>query len=511
MTNRQAFNITSALPLAQQNQLYQTLLERRPLVKELVEVAGHLSLVDYVADYYRSQLSLPLPSRQAEFLHTFSQFARNYFDKDLVAQISRQLTKYYSVSTADHQTPIFSHLAFQANVLTAGAYAQILDPIMRYVVVLGCSSVSLNHRDFPRGWLYHLPVNNELRTERIAIFSSKQRMHPVYDCAPYSIKQLQQAGKQISAKIKSGELTQALGNKLHELITHQYGLSVILNEPTYNAQIVRLNRALWPKLNPQPHNTELIYLDEEGLVANLLLEHHLVHPTALHRLLFDASVRDQLLPQLAAAMNSYLFEHTVGTDLFWAISPRHHHRVSLHLRDNVLVSTTPEEPLQFELTPTVIATALQQKRLMPNLMLCYTVLSLYYQLNCIGGFNQMSYITAMQAVYQASQCDPDFKAATTKAMHYGLMSAFLSYHDQAVAFDGLDQWLYGSLEFNQAWIEALSRVTIKQALTWLAPSLHRYLPVALQSTYDKTTLTKFITTDSIERSIDQPALLVLNH
>lgn len=511
MVGTRTSQIISALPEVQSKRLYEIFLAQRPLVNELIEHSGESTVAEYVAAYYRSKLQSPQSTRQQEFLDTFAHYARNYVDETIVAGAVTQLQKYYSVSTADHHAPLFPSTAFQANVLIAASYEQVADPLLRYIIVLGCSSVSLNHCDFPRGLQYHAVRAHELVTEHLSIFPSKGQMWPVAVTPAFTAAQVKAAIHQVETKMHNGDIVTKLGERLRELLITYYLDPSVLAAPNYVAQLSKLNLALWPTVQPLANTTDLLYLDEEGLVTQLLLQHHMTAPTALHHLLFDHDVRQRLLPQLAAAMGAHLHQQSTGTDLFWAISSHSHHRVPLSIRGNALVSVMPSETIHIELTPLAIAAALRENRILPNLMLCYTVLSLYYQLNCTGGFNQMSYLTAMQTTYGASQVDAAFQAATTTAMHYGLASAFGVWQTEAVTISGMDVWLYGNAEFNTAWQQALNRVTVHQAVQWLAPAICRYLPDDMQVDYDKVALTKFTTTDSIERSFNQPAVLPLSN
>ncbi|EKD76548.1 MAG: hypothetical protein ACD_43C00066G0001 [uncultured bacterium] len=502
--------ISSALTESQQKQLLAILLQTRPVLKQLLAQAGRASLVEYEAAYYRSGLRQPQPGRQAEFLQTFAVYARKYFDQPTVEQVVTQLRKYYVVSTADHHAPLFPSCAFQANALTAAAYRTLNDAQLNSIIILGCSSVSLNHRDFPRGFLYHSIVGDDIVTERIAIFPSKWQMCPVFQCPAYTMAQLNASVKQLQVKISQGTLKAVTGERLIQLLMEYYADPTLLAKQYYSEQVAQLNRKLWRTLWG-PKQPDLLYIDEEGLVSQLILNHHLTQNTVIHALLFDETVRAHLLPQLVQAMAGYLHQQGVGTNLFWALSPTNHHRVPLQIKQQALVSSDATTPIQIPLTPEHIQTALQTKQIFPNLMLCYTVLNLYYQLNCFGGFNQQTYLTAMQEVYGASKYDAAFQPVITPALHYGLYSAFTAHQQQAMALDGMDLWLYGQPKFYPAWDEALHRVTVQQSLQWLAPALYRYLSADEQSLYDKAALTKFILTDSIERSSNQPAILSINY
>jgi hypothetical protein len=486
-------------------------LEQRPLLRELIARHGLESLLEYATQCYQTGLDQPQPDRQREFLQTFASYAAQTLPTKCVALAVTQLQRCYALSTADHHIPVFPAFAFQANALTAAAYAALPAAQLSSIIVLGCSSVSLNHHDWPRGLNYSTITANDLSSDRVSLFPSKWQMRPVYNCPVYTAEQVTAAVHQVEKNIAAKTITPIAGDRLQQLLREDYAAPDVLAAPNYSAQVTLLNVRLWSKLNPwqKTEPTELFYINEEGLVSQLLLEHHLHGNSVIHNLIFSTEGRQQWLPSLAAAMGSYLKQHGTGTDLFWGMTNSNQRRVALHLTKSALVSVDPADDIYIELTPSALAEALVAKQIFPNLMLCYVVLYLYYQLNCFGGFNQMHYLAAMQQVYQQCMGDQLFQQRRTGALHYGLLSAFTSYHDQAVPLSGLDQWLYGSEQSAVTVRTALQTITIEQSLRWMTPAFVRYLPATAQQGYDLATLTRFQLSDSIERTFGQPAIVSL--
>lgn len=491
--------IASALPEEQFRQLESSFFQSRPGLKKLVQTYGDYALVDYMTSYFSERLIQPVPERQTELLKTLQAYAANHWGEDAAQIICEQLKGYYCVSTADHHAPLYPDFAFQANVLTMAAYAQLQQPQLQAILVFSCSSVSLNHRDWPRGLMYHRVHERQIQAQRLSFFPSRLRMDPVYHCAAYRRSDLE-------------ILSEHYPIALEQIVNQCYAAPEVLAAPDYNTQIALSNKLAWQLLTDrfQWYPTQLYYFAEEKVVAQLLLDHHLHTTTPLHQLLFSDVGQQQWWPSFARTFGSYLSQGGAGTDFFWAVLPGKARRIALILDNGYLVSS--DQTVRYALEPSAIAQALREGSMFPNLLLCYIVLVLYYQLNCLGGFNQTHYVPALQAEYNALKVDPLYRPANATQLHYGLYSAFLYHQQNALPLTGLDLWLHGQDDFWSEWSGALQTVSVAQALQWLVPSFYRYLPPAEQARYSETELTKFILTanidqHSVEKSVPQPALV----
>lgn len=386
------------------DQLREAILQRRPLLRKLLEEHGTTTVYDYITAYLTSRVSVPNRSRQTECIDTIQAVVSERLGEAIGASVARQLQRYYFVSTGDHQVCLGPSFAFNSNVLTAAAYPALHDPLLQHVIVLGCASVSLSHRDFPRGIQLHVRKQPDVvELQRFGFFSNKYHSRCLYQFTPYTIKDV--------ARLQQ----QALPKVLLDSIQQPH----ILASRSFPEQITKLNYCLWQKLQYDYPGTfpSFIEIEQEHVVSQLLIQHHLLADTALSRLLFNPNYA-AVLQSLQAAMGQYVKQGGLKSDLFWGITPGKHCRVPLRRVANTLVSDDATVHVLY--TPDGLAAALQAGIIFPNLFLAFLVLSLYYQLNCLGGFNQLHYLAAMQQVYNNSGLDPLPSVANTQQLLYGL-------------------------------------------------------------------------------------------
>jgi len=454
--------------------LRELILDQRPLLRDIVRQYGDQSLLQYTQSFFQERVVAPQPDRQQECISIIRDLAAERLGEGVAQEVAQQLFSSYAVSTADHHTSLFAPLAFQANALLTAAQAPR--------VVLSCACISLNHRDFPRGFQFHAVGPAGCVQQQLSIFPSKSQMYPVYGCTPFNLAHIVHLIEQLKTKLQYGDIPQVTAEQLQTIITQFYVTPDVISASDYASQITKINWAVWRSFMPG----QLVYLEEETVVSRLLLRYHMTNTTPLHRLLFDASYQAIVLPQLSEAMARYLPQGSTGTTLFWGLSTNKHHRLALQLQGNALVSA--DGTISVTLTPSAIAAALENKIIFPNLLLTYTTLALYYQLNCLGGFNQLHYITAMQQIYNQIADDTVLSQANTQQLSYGLLSLQLQYQHQSVAATGLDLLLYGTQKSWPDYVEQLQQVKLSQAMELLWPECYRYLSAAQQAEFSEAEL-----------------------
>lgn len=458
---------------ATNDQIREFIFAKRPLLAQLAASQNEVSLKNYAANILKHELNQPNQTRQAEFIHTFKQLVAQRLGTAIAEAATTQLQKYYFVSTADHHGPVCSSFSLSSNLIAATGMAEIKDPELKYLIVLSCASISLNNEDFPRGLIFH-SNNTNLDLQRLSFLPSNSHSCLVYNFRPYTEAEVTKVKKLLNEKIREHAVTQEYGTKITQLLDTIYAQPEALNAPNYCDQITKTNFHLWknflPNQSDQPPVPDLIYIEQEKVVAALLAQHHIENTeTILHKMLFsnDASIIIQPLQQ---AMDQFSRQGVQGTDLFWGVDPVKHYRLGLHREGNELVSH--DGSFKIALEPKAIQDALKNHTIVPNLLVIFTTLVLYYHLNCSGGFNQMHYLEAMQQAYNNLNQDPIASTANPSIFDYGLRSATLknSAQNQTLA-TGIDMILFGS---NQNWANMLkdfNDITFAQALD---PSLPEY-------------------------------------
>ncbi len=212
----------------------------------------------------------------------------------------------------------------------------------------------------------------------------------------------------------------------------------------------------------------------------LLLRYHLDQDTTLHHILFDPDYDALLQQYFDGLMTTFSLTKKQGSYLFWALPAGAKYRQQLWKQGNKLM--TDDGSYCLELTPTAVRAALQRREIFPTSMLDFFVLSFYYGLKCLGGFNQINYLTAMKNAYIKMQVDRgNYKSievcarAQTKEMNDGYLVAFAQLPGGGlVPATGLDLALFSD---TQTWpvIKTLAQnITLAESLQPAMAEFYRF-------------------------------------
>lgn len=463
--------------------LRDSVLSQRPILNELIQKRGQKSLYEYTKDYISVNLNPPIKQRQDELIGTFRKEIAKLLGDEIAQKAAKQLERYYYVSTADHHGPICHPFFINANLLLAAPYQEINDPDLQYVIVLACASISFRNSSFPRGLLFHNATDQKFEVERVAFFPASMRACPVFNWRAFVQEEIETIKRDMNNKVKSKKMTMAVGTKINGLMDEIYLQPDVLACKTFSEQVTKTNYTLWQKFfgDAKQAPANLICLEQETLVMQLLLDYHLEQDTILHHVLFDASYDPLMQQYFEGVMGAFSIKDHWGSYLFWAIPPGQKYRVQLWKQGNTLV--TDDGSYQLELTPAALRVAMEKREIFPTTLLDFFVLSFYYGLKCVGGFNQINYLTDMKNAYIKMNVDRgNYRSievcarAQTKEMNDGFTLAFVAGSDQKTyAATGLDFFLYGDDTTWPRLVETIKQITVEEAFNPLLPELYRVI------------------------------------
>ncbi|MEK9132733.1 MAG: hypothetical protein AAB606_03450 [Patescibacteria group bacterium] len=461
--------------------LKRAVLAKRPILRQILQKHGRKKLYRYVRDYIGVNLNPPIQRRQDEFITAFKNEVAKRLGHEISENAARQLSKHYFVSTADHHGPICHPFFVNSNLLTAAPYFELQDPDLKYVIVLSCANVSVDNSSFPRGLIFHSYANGQLKLHRLAFFSANTRPPMVYKLPPYTKKELEKIKNDLKLKQDKGEVQKSEVDTVNKIFDDIYSDPEVLNCKSYSDQITKTNFELWRKFFAPNHVAppDLIYLELESLVVSLLIDHHFYKDTILNHILFDPIYEPLINSYFEGIFGSFSRQDQSGTYLFWALPEDGKNRLQLWKKGNFLVSK--DESYKIELKPDIIRHALEEKELIPGLMLDFMTISFYYGLKCLGGFNQVNYLTLMKNGYLKMNTDlGNYRSieicarAQTKELCDGLTIAFLQEpNGEMVLATGLDLILYGTSRTWPQFIEIAKNITFKEALSPLMPEIYK--------------------------------------
>lgn len=462
-------------------ELKEKVLVKRPILHEIIRKRGSKKLYDYAKGYIDINLNPPIQKRQDELLTTLHEEISKLLGKEVADSAVIQLEKHFFVSTSDHHGPLSHPFFLNSNLVTAATYSDHSDQSLKNVIVLSCGNVSLNNSTFPRGLLFNAYHKGKILVHRLSFLPSNSHSALVYNFRPYTFAEVEKVKTALRQKVSSGEIRAADADKIDDLLDEIYSKPEVLNAENYSDQVTKTNYYLWKKFFGKFGNTapNLIYLEQENLVTRLLIKYHLFNHTVINHMLFDNDYEALIKEYFEGIMGTFSTKEGWGTYFFWAIDKHKNYRVSLWKEGNYLVSR--DGKFRFELSPEAIKKALEGKEIFPGMMLVFLILSLYYGLKCLGGCNQVNYLTHMKNAYIKMNVDRgNYRSievcarAQTKELGEDLSIAFLGGpKNELVLATGLDLILYGTENTWPCLVDQAKKITLEEALNPMMPDFYR--------------------------------------
>lgn len=456
-------------------------LAKRPILAEILKRRGEKNLLEYANEYVDVNLGSALPQRQNELLETVYELTDERFGTEVATSVVEQLKKYYFVSTADHLGPLTHPFFVNSNLLTASTLMAHSDPVLKNIIVLGCANIAHNNSSFPRGLLFNQFANNQYTLRRLPFLPTRQEPHIVYSIPAFNAESLSKTYASLSSMRAKNEVGAREYDILNDLIKEVYDKPEILEGKDYCDQAAKTNFVLWKKFF-QASGVELpnlIHLEKELLVVKLINKYHLYQDTIINHVLFDPKYEPYINNYFEGIYGSFSRADMRGTYLFWALPKGHNDYISLWKKGNYLVSK--DESYKIELNPETLRAAMESKELIPNILLKFMVVSFYYGLKCLGGFNQVNYLTLLKNNYIKMNADlGNYRSievcarAQTKELVDGLSIAFLGAPENPFTLaTGIDLILYGHKEGWNNLMHVTKSLSFEEAFNPLLPEIYR--------------------------------------
>lgn len=272
------------------------------------------------------------------------------------------------------------------------------------VPVLSCSSVSLQSQTYPRGLMLSRRDAEGIAHVHLPFFSSALQDVMASRSPALTMKQLR-AMRALWLHKGRPPLLRWEREAVDAIMDRHVLRPDVLDQPTFGAQVTRVNASLCTERYSQARHVQVIYLEMEALVAELLGRDMEDEGSVMHRILFDRQVRSQVLDTLAGvrgcwrteAINGLALGRTgrAGTVFFWMADEKGR-RCPLRL----CVTPSGKAGLGFgdtciPLRPAALRDALAAGTIVPSLFTSYMSLTLDHGLRCFGGIFLAEYLPTM--------------------------------------------------------------------------------------------------------------------
>ena len=461
--------------------LKNAVLAKRFVLKEIIEKRGSKLLVDYTQEYIDVNLNPPIQQRQNEFLETFEEEVQKIFGTDIATKARSQLAQHYFVSTADHMGPVCHPCFINASLVTAAACIARNDKEFPFLIVLPCASISFDNHTFPRGLQFHSaidPTNPPLHS--VGFFGRSVRPLPVFGFRGYGKEDMDRATKQLQESVREKKILPQEMESITALFQEVYLQPEIMGSTTFGEQMAKANMQLWRRYFRHHPGTmpDLLYIEQEQLVSKLICKYHLDADTTISHILFDRECDELIFRYFEGIQGAFSRDGQWGTYLFWGLPPGSKYRMQLWKQGNALVSA--DGSYRLELTPDNLRRALESREILPSTLMDFIVLSFYYGLKCLGGFNQVNYLTLMKNAYIRMQLERGkyrsievCARAQTKEICDGFSVAFLGYGEKMTVATGLDLLLHGTKDTLPTIQEVCRSINVEEALNPLMSEIYR--------------------------------------
>lgn len=458
-------------------------LERKPVLSEIIRERGSKTLYEYAQGYADVNVNPLLLKRQGEFINTLKQEIKKRFGDQVAETAAEQLAQKYFVFTHAHHGPLNSRDVINAYLLMASLNMNGHEPShIDHLIVLSCANISLNNVEFPRGLLAHSWGGDRTVTHRLSFLPSTAHASPVYNFRSYTPADVQKIKSSIMKKVHSGEILRAQAVTLDAVLDEIYSTSSALAADRFTDQVSITNEMLWQKIcahYPGRQLPSLLYLEQEWIVARLLINHHLYADTTITHMLFDPTYNELIKKYFDDIYGAFSLSQKTGTFFFWALPQGSKYRLQLWKDGRYL--STQDGSYRVALNPDALRNALERRELMPNLHLTFMVLALYYGIKCLGGYSQVNYLTFMKQAYIKLQADRgNFKsveiATRSQTKEWaGYTLAFLGFPNHTISpATGLDLILYGNGNMWSRLKELSEHINLAEALNPILPECYKY-------------------------------------
>ncbi len=484
--------------------------EIRPTLREIIEKKGDWTLFQLSSSYNDDFSDETIPStnnpyypeqqltkkakqkilntRKKEFLSAVKNRTQKLWGKETAKSVYKQLKKYYSVSTNIHQSPITHPGVITHNLLVSLPYSPSID--IDNIISLVCANISFDNFSFPRGLMFHSFANNQILNNQLVFFGRTVDSKPVINHKPYTQESITNIKKRLQELLNEGSITTQSFEKLNSVIDEIYADPKVLECKSYSDQLNLTNYMLWKKITEgkTPKPTNLISLEQEAVISDLLLKHHIHSNTVISKILFDEKYHKSITKNFNGIMGAFNTKKKTGTFLFWGHPKGEKYRVQLWKKGNFL--QTSDGKFKVKLTPQAIHKGLEEKELIPNTLLFFTTLSFYYGVKVIGSHNQTTYLTQMkEAFFKVLKQFKDLeniqllKDVKTKEFSYArpILAFVETPSGELVPATALDLLLYGHDKTLEIIHSSANHITVDEALSRILPYLYKaYYPKELQ-------------------------------
>ncbi|MDR3642294.1 MAG: hypothetical protein P4L74_01530 [Candidatus Doudnabacteria bacterium] len=437
---------------------------RQKTLAEIYRQSGNQSLADYADNWKISE-----PSEHTEvFFSYLKKFILRSGSDIPVGDVMSQLALHPLVSTIDHHG-ILNHPFFvNSNLIYS------LRPNLKYLVCLSTAGVSLNNSSWP-GCL--LLTGTDGQTRRFSFFPDKIKTEAVLAAAGFGPGDVER----VMAKILAADfLSPERKRRVSGLIEGVFENPRVFELKNFSEQAAFIAPALWSKIFPSA--PRLLYVPLEELVVDIIVgdiaadSNHI-----LHKLFFTPNGWDSIEKFFFGSMGAFSAGHK-GSFLFWGLDTNRR-RVRL-VRQGQKLSV---ENFSATFFGNDVSRLLADGQIYPGSLACFLVL-LYYGFTCLGGFNQVNWLTEikerfLELLKERGELETFNRIAAVPTDNFAEGSLVLGADGSGKIYKptGLDLFLLDDRDLYYKYAKLAEQITVAESIDSQLPEIYRVItPSALR-------------------------------
>ncbi len=437
------------------DELKKQVFGKQEILRKIFESCGKMSLSDYVNSW-----PTVASSEFSVFYQEAEKLLKSLYPQELAEKAMAELKRFSLVSTIDHHGILNHPFFINSNLIFS------LKKQQQYLICLSTAGVSLNNSSWPGCLLISDGLGNY---KRFSFFPDAKKTQTVFSADAITLE----GAKKVAAEINRDKgLSFEHKQKLTGLVNRVFFEKLAISQKNFSSQASVTTSLLWQEIFPGA--PKVIYLPIEDLVANILKNFVCGDESnVLHKLFFTLEGQRLVEKYFMGSLGAFSGEHK-GSFLFWGINNKGR-RVHL-LRDGGDIKGLG---YLIKLKPKEIQTALENRLLYPSTLVCFLVL-LYFQVTCLGGFNQVNWLTGIKEKFLGVLAElgetellEKIKKVPTENFAEGNL-AFLFQKDKIIKATGLDIYLSGQDLYPK--YQKLAKVlTLGQSIESLLPEIYRVI------------------------------------
>jgi hypothetical protein len=431
---------------------------KQKVLAKIYARAGAQSLSDYVRGW---AVSSPSENTRAFFSQAQKLLLRVY-PAELVGDVLRQTGQSPLVSTIDHHG-ILNHPFFVNSNLIFSQQGSL-----KYLLCLSTAGVSLNNSSWPGCLLLSRPDG---RVERFSFFRDKIKTQTVLAVKSFNLEDV----ARVESHIKTADfLSKDNKQRLLGLTQDIFQDPKIFAFSDFFEQAARVSAALWEKVFPAL--PKLLYLPLEKLASKLVADE--IAPQSghiLYKLFFTLPGWDSIEKHFLGSLGAFSGSHK-GSFLFWGIDGKGR-RIHLKRQKDRLANGNFVIPANAEF----IINNLQTGKLYPTSLVCFLVL-LYYGITCLGGFNQVNWLTGIKekfidllAEWDEHDLADRIAMVPTENFAEGSLAFGLNQQGQIYKPTALDLFLRNDPGIYQKYRQLASQITLGESIDAALPEIYKVI------------------------------------